>query len=170
MKRKLLFGVILAMLLTPWPVAYAYDDGLDGNYPLTVQEAEAAHAPQLEVYGNAIGSVTPGDLFLIDSSNTTMDTSFILFFTNVDEMVRSFRYMNLAIGIYADTGDGNWEQVATYGEGANELYLTMRTGSTEFTLTGYNRYKVTIDRGCFYSYPARADIPVAIPVFYLTPT
>ncbi|MCJ7604747.1 MAG: hypothetical protein MUO19_01775 [Dehalococcoidales bacterium] len=170
MKRKLLFGFILAMLLTPWPVAYAYDDGLDGNYPLTVQECEAAHAPHLEVFGNAIGSVTPGDLFLIDSSNITMDTSFILFFTNVDEMVRSFRYMNLAIGIYADTGDGNWEQVAPYGEGTNELYLTMRTGSTEFILTGYSRYKITIDRGCFYSYPMRADIPVAIPEFYLTPT
>lgn len=170
MKRKLLFGFLLAMLLIPWPVAYAYDDGSDGVYPLTIEERDAAHAPSLKGYGNAIGSVEPGELFYIDSMNPDLDLSFILFFTNLDDMAVSFRYMNLAIGVYADDGSGGWIEVTDYGSRSSDLYLTMYTGSVEFTLNGYSRYKVTVDRGCFYAYALKPGQSVAVPEFYLSPT
>jgi hypothetical protein len=169
MKRKLIFCLIATLLLTPWPVAYAYDNPIAGSSPLHVEAAEPAAMPKLNAFGNAIGGVTAGDLFHIDSSNNTLDTLFTLYITNTDELIQNYRYMNLNIGIYVQTGIDQWEKV-TIGEGemSQDTYITMHNGLVNFIIPGYGKYKVTIDKGCFYCYGRSTDTNTAVPKFYLT--
>jgi hypothetical protein len=169
MKRKFIFPLIAAFLLAPWPVAYAYDEAMAANTPTSIEAAEPAAAPKLNAFGNAIGGVTPGELFRIDSSNSTADTLFTLYITNTDELVDRYRYMTLNIGIYIQADTDRWEKV-TWGEGEmpRETYLTMQSGMVSFMLPGYARYKITIDKGCFYCYGTGADRSAVSPEFYLT--
>jgi hypothetical protein len=169
MKRKLLFSLVAALLLTPWGVAYAYDEVNASNIPLTIEQADPALAPNINVVGNAIGGVTAGDLFQIDTSGTTTDTLFTLYFTNLDELVHSYRYMTLNIGIYVQTNINEWEKATTIaGETFPDIYITMQGGLVSFTLPGASKYKITIDKGCFYSYGATPNKSAAIPRFYIT--
>jgi len=169
MKRKLLFPLIAALLLAPWPVAYAYDNALAVNIPTTIEVADPSMAPQLNGFGNAIGNVTPGDLFNIDTSNMTTDTLFTLSITNTDELVHSYRYMTLNIGIYVQADINRWEKVNTgSGEIPPETYITMQNGTASFSLPGCAKYKITIDKGCFYCYGAKSNNRVPVPEFYLT--
>lgn len=169
MKRKLIFPLIAALLLTPWPVAYAYEDAMAVNTSVSLEAASPATAPQINALGNAIGGVTPGDLFYIDTFENAADTSYTLYLTNADELVHSYRYMTLNIGIYVQTGTDRWEKV-NLGEGGTprELYLTMAGGLVSFTLPGDARYKITIDGGCFYGYKTGDEESAALPEFYLT--
>lgn len=168
MKRKLLFPLIAALLLAPWPVAYAYDNALAGNIPTTIEVAEASAAPQLNGFGNAIGKVTPGDLFHVDTSGITADTLFTLSITNTDELIHSYRYMTLNIGIYVQADIDRWEKVNTgSGEMPLETYITMQNGTVSFSLPGCAKYKITIDKGCFYCYGAKSNNSVPVPEFYL---
>jgi hypothetical protein len=169
MKRKLLFLFIAALLLFPWTVAYAYDDAAAATGPVGIVPAVSASLPRFNAYGHAIGGVTPGDLFLIDSSNSPDDTAFTLCITNTDELIHDYRYITLNIGTYIQTATGEWANVST-GEGTNprETYLTMQNGAISFMLAGGARYKITIDKGCFYCYGIGADRTLALPDFYLT--
>jgi len=169
MKRKLIFPLIAALLLTPWPVVYAYDEAMAINAPMTVEAAEPATAPKLNAFGNAIGGVTPGDLFHIDSANSTADTLFTLYITNTDELVHCYRYMALNVGVYVQTDTDQWEKV-TWGEGetSRETYITMQSGMVSLVLPGYAKYKITIDKGCFYCYGIGGDNNAVSPKFYLT--
>jgi hypothetical protein len=169
MKRKLLFPIIAALLLAPWPVAYAYDNASAGNIPTTIEAAEASAAPRLNGYGNAIGNVTPGDLFYIDNSGATGDTLFTLSITNADELVHSYRYMTLNIGIYVQMETDRWEKLnMSSGEMLLETCITMQGGMVSFSLPGGARYKIGIDKGCFYCYGAKSNDSIPVPKFYLT--
>ena len=44
-------------------------------------------------------------------------------------------------------GDGT-----SNGEPLADTYITMLNGKVNFTLPGYAKYKITIDKGCFYCY------------------
>ena len=90
MKRKLIFLLMATLLLTPWPVAYAYDNGMAGQAPLQIETAAPEASPKLKAFGNAIGSVTAGDLFYIDTSTTTTDMPVSLHITNTDELVHYY--------------------------------------------------------------------------------
>jgi hypothetical protein len=171
MKRKILFAFVAALLLAPWPVAYAYDDVLAMNSPANIESAGEAAAPKMNVFGHAIGGITAGDLFYIDSDNMTADTHYTLYITNTDELAGQYRYMNLKIGIYLQVDTDQWEEVS-WGtdEERHEFYITMQSGMTEFTLPGYASYKITLDNGCFYCYGVDENGNVAIPRFYLTST
>ena len=169
MKRNIVFLLVALLLITPWPVAYAYGDGVKGNTMAEVTVAEPAMMPKWNAYGNAIGSVIPGDLFYVSTSNTTADASFILFIANTDELVQSYRYIMLNIGIYMQMDADIWEKVTpTEYDGSTDTYLTMSNGNVCFTLPGYGSYKITIDRGCFYCYGVANGRSIAVPEFYLT--
>jgi len=169
MKRKLIFLMLATLLLTPWPVAYAYDDTMAGQAAIQIEAAEPAASPQWQAFGNAIGGVTPGDLFYIDSDNNTADMPVTLSITNTDELIHHYRYLTLNVGIYVQTGADQWEK-ATNGNGESlpDTYITMLNGKVSFTLPGYAKYKITIDKGCFYCYGTDADRNAASPVFYLS--
>jgi len=169
MKRKLIFLLIAALLLVPWTVAYAYDDAAAATGPFDIVSAALTSLPKFNAYGNAIGGVTPGDLFLVDTSNSPNDTAFTLYITNTDELIHDYRYLTLNIGTYVQTATGAWEKVPT-GEGENprETCLTMQNGAISFVLAGGSKYKITIDKGCFYCYGIGADRTLTLPDFYLT--
>ena len=169
MKRKLFFLFFASLLLVPWTVAYAYGDASAATGQVDIIPAQPAGLPQFNVCGNAIGGVTPGDLFLVDTPNTPNDTPFTLYITNTDELIHNYRYITLCIGIYARTATGQWEKVpAVEGENPPETLLTMQNGAISFVLAGGARYKITIDKGCFYCYGIGTDRTIALPDFYLT--
>jgi hypothetical protein len=168
MKRKLVFTLVAALLLFPWTVAYAYDAAA-ATGPVAITAAGTASQPQFHAYRGAIGGVTPGDLYFIDSTGSDVDTVFTLSLTNADELSREFRYLTLNIGIYVLTGAGAWEK-APAGDSINgrDIYLTMQNAGISFGLAGGAEYKITIDKGCFYCYGTGADGNAVVPDFYLT--
>ena len=173
MKKKLAFGLLLAALLLPWPVAYAYDGGAASasTYPVAVTPASANLTPQLNIYGGAIGSVPAGDLFYIDSENESLDVSFILFFTNTDELATTFRSLVVQIGISTQNADGSWSTVTDYGPASQSLYMTLQSNSCEFTVSGARRYKVSVLHGSYNALPRHPGMPDAVlPEFYITPS
>ena len=168
MNRKFLFPLIAALLLAPWPIVYAYDSVKAANVPVTIQAVDASAAPHIQAFGHAIGSVSPGELFRVDTSATGVDTLFTLFITNTNELVNCYRYMTLNIGIYVQTNTGGWQKVTAAGGTVPDVYLTMQGGLVSFTLPGNAAYKITIDKGCFYCYGANSAGNVAVPDFNLT--
>ena len=170
MKRNPVFLMLAIILLTPWPVAYAYDNDMVGQAPIQIEAATASAAPSWQAYGNAIGGVsTPGDLFYVDMTENPVDTSVTLYLTNADELVRYYRYLILKIGVYVQNEAGQWDEfVDSNGEPLPDTYLTMRNGRVSLYLPGYARYKLTIDGGSFYCFPAGGDGGSVSPEFYLT--
>ncbi len=166
MKKALFIITILVLLLIPCGAAYAYDGAAADESPITIEPADPALAPNIEVFGNAIGEVEAGDLFYIDVSGTTVDTPFTLYITNVDELVHGYRYMNINVGIYVQTGTDSWDKLSVTA--CPEMYLTMQNGLVNFTLPGNAKYKVTIEKGCYRSYHITPGKNIAIPSFYLT--
>jgi len=168
MKRKLLFPLIAALLLVPWPIAYAYDSVKAANIPMTIEAADPSAAPQMKAFGNAIGSVSPGELFRVDTTGAA-DTLFTIYLTNTDELVSSYRYMTLNIGIYVQTDTDRWEKATTFTGGTSpDIYLTMQGAVVSFTLPGSAKYKITIEKGCFYCYGVHSAGNIAVPEFNLT--
>lgn len=168
MKRKLFFLLVAALLLVPWTVAYAYDSAAAGTGQVEIVPAAPAALPEFNAFGHAIGGVTPGDLFFIDSSICPDDTLFTLYITNTDELSHNYRYLTLHIGTYIRTSAGGWEIIPA-GEGTQAaIYLTLQNGAASFGLAGGARYKITIDKGCFYCYGTGGEKTLARPDFYLT--
>jgi hypothetical protein len=168
MKKKLIFLLLATLLLLPWPVAYAYDNDIAGQAAIQIEVAEPAASPQWKAFGNAIGSVTPGDLFYVNSDNNTADMRVTLHITNTDELVHYYRYLTLNVGVYVQTGADQWERATTgSGELLPDTYITMLNGRASFNLQGYAKYKITIDKGCFYCYGTDTGEDAASPVFYL---
>ena len=170
MRNKLFFSILAILLLTPWPVAYAYDNTAAGAEPIQIEAAEPSATPGWSVFGKAIGGVsTPGDLFYVDTTSSPADILVTLYLTNAEELIRHYRYMILNVGVYVQTGEDQWEKAARgNAELASDIYITMQNGKVSFPLPGYSRHKITIDSGSFYSYNLVDDGNSASPKFYLT--
>ena len=169
MKRKLIFLLLATLLLTPWPVAYAHDNAMAGQSQIQIEAAETEAAPHWQAFGQAIGGVTAGDLFYIDTGDINADVLVTLHMTNTDELIHCYRYLILNVGVYAQTGTDQWEKVTMgNGEPLPDTYITMLNGQVSFTLPGYAKYKITIDKGCFYCYGTGNDNSAVSPAFYLT--
>ncbi len=171
MKRNLIFILLAILLLTPWPVAYAYDNKLAGAEPMAakVSVAEPSATPTMKAFGQAIGGINaPGDLFYVDNTENAADVSATLYLTNSDELIHYYRYLILNIGAYVQTGTDQWQKlIAGNGELVPEIYLTMQNGRASFTLPGYGNYKLAVDSGCFYYFGGAAEEGDASPKFYL---
>ena len=170
MKTQLIFALFAILLLTPWPVAYAYDNAMAGEEPVQIEVAGSSVAPSWSTFGGAIGGVTnPGDLFYIDTTNSTTDILVTLHLTNAEELIRYYRYLILNVGIYVDNGIDQWEPAAaTNGETLPDTYITMRNGKVSFGLPGYARHKVTVDSGSYYCFGNSSNGGSGSPKFYLT--
>ncbi len=137
MKKKLIFLLLALLALAPWPVAYAYGSDTAGQAPIPAEAAPPEAAPKWNAFGGAIGGITPGDLFYIDTSHTTADMAVTLYLTNTDELIHCYRYLTLRVSIYVETGAGRWEKTTiASGESPNDTYLTLLNGSVSFTLPG----------------------------------
>jgi hypothetical protein len=156
--------IIAASWLTT--VAYGHNNdalqiNAENGQDIQITPAPQEDAPAATIYGNAIGSITAGDLFFIYTANTTPDITVNLNLTNTDSLVHTLRYMNLEVGIYRENNPGQWEKVQL-----PLTYLTMNNGSVTFDLPGMANYKVTIECGSFKSHPA-TNQETAAPAFFL---
>jgi len=168
---KLIFPLVAALLLAPWPVAYAYsyEDELVRPGTIQIETAEPSAAPSAVAFGRAVSGVTPGDLFYIDATDSATDFTVTLYITNAEELSHCYRYLILEVGGYVEGEAGEWVRVSGYDGGpAPETFITLRNGSVSFSLYGYARYKITIDGGSFYCLTAAADGGTLSPKFYLT--
>jgi hypothetical protein len=169
--KKLLKIAIIAILMiiaASWLTTVAYghnNDALQLNTEngqgIQITPAPQEDAPAATFYGNAIGGVTAGDLFYINTANTTPDITINLNLTNTDNLVHTLRYMNLEVGIYREDSPGQWEKVQL-----PQTFLTMNNGIVTFDLPGMANYKVTIEGGCFKTHPTANQVTVA-PAFFL---
>ena len=163
-----ILSLFAILLLAPWPVAYAFDAEATAQGAI-IEVAQASAAPSAIAFERAIGAITPGDLFYIDTTGTTADITATLHLTNTQELVHSYRYMTLKTGIYVQTDSGEWGKAATRnGELIPDTYITLRNGQVSFPLPGYAKYKVAIDSGSFYYISTNADGGGISPQFYLT--
>jgi hypothetical protein len=169
MKKRILFIAIAALLLSPWPVAYAYDNEPGSIDGVNIQASSPESQPKLIVFDNAIGGVTSGDLFTVDTSDSDRDVDFSLLLTNTDDLVRRYRYMTLNVGAFVETAAGEWEKtVLGIDSQTPEAYITLQNGMVKFTLPGGSKYRITINRGCFNAYRAPESNISASPSFYLS--
>ncbi len=169
---KRVFPLLAVLLLTPWPVAYAYTYPGNTGEPGTVRVeiAEASAAPTWSVFRRAIGGVShPGDLFYVDATGNAADIRVNLYLTNASELIRYYRYLILNISLYVEGDAGEWERLSWHGDGSSaEAFLTLRDAQMSFDLPGYARYRVAVDDGSFYCTNTDADGNGLSPRFYLT--
>jgi hypothetical protein len=154
---KWIFPLIALVLLLPWPVAYATDvaGGTDED-KVRVEIAEE-NLPNFNAWGKAIGGVPAGDLFYIDATNEPADRVITLSLTNPDELINHFTFMNLRIGVYAEN-NGAWEPAdGSSGEIVPETILSMQNGQVSFLLSGFAKYKISVNGGAFYCTNANDD-------------
>ncbi len=167
---KRIFPLFALAVLAPWPVAYAHDvNGASAGYePIQITTAEMDAQPSWTAYGKAIGSVSPGEIFHIDATDNPADVTLTLHITNADELIHSYRYLILNVGIYVETETGEWEEVMeANGEPLSETYVTLQNAQVSFTLPGLARYKVPIDGGSFYCITGNPAQGSVSPRFYL---
>jgi hypothetical protein len=166
MKKNLLFVMAALLVLAPWPVVYAYEGANADTTQFNIVAADETSAPRIEAYGKAVGSVTAGELFQVDLTGIPADTPYTLMMTNADEMMADFRFMNMEVGVYVQAADGaGWEPLQT--DSFHQVFISMHSGLTDFTLPGGAKYKITIEHGCFYCYGAGEDSEITAPAFHL---
>jgi hypothetical protein len=153
-KKILTFGIFAAILLILIGrlTATAYGATSPVQQNVNIETAAAADAPQTVFYGNAHGSITPGDLFYIDLNDSTIDTRATLYITNTDILAKFLRYITLNIGVYNKNQAGGWDKCPQN----NNPLLTLKNGLVEIILPGPGTYKITVDAGNYYSF-AHAD-------------
>jgi len=167
---RLILLISALLLLTPWLTSYAYGTSNGaGNKTVHIEAAEPSAAPSATVFGKAIGGVTPGDLFYIDATDNARDMSVSLYLTNAQELTPYLRYLILEVGIYFEGSDGQWRKPSLRnGEPVPNTYITLRNSPVSLILTGYKKYKVTVDSGSFHCLTSPANSNNLSPQFYLT--
>lgn len=164
--------IFVLLVLAPWltSLAYGSSDGDPEQAGIQIEAAEPSAAPMATIFGQAIGGVTPGDLFYIDATASSQDTSVSLYITNAHELTPYLRYLILKVAVYYEDGDGQWRKTPIR-EGStsqvNDTYITLRNSPISLTLPGYTRYKIAIDSGCFYCFNANTGGDSISPQFYL---
>ena len=157
---KQLFPLFAILLLAPWPIAYAYDNGAFGQDEVQITVAEASVSPKGTVFSKATGGITPGDLFYIDTTGRSKDIVASLHLTNAAELARCFTYMILKVGVYAERQTRQWQRLSL-----PDIFMTPQSARTSFTLGGYANYKISIDSGSYYCVNSKSCVS---PQLYLT--
>lgn len=169
---KKIFPFLATLLLVPWPVAYvyAYTGDMAGHDAIRIEVADPSVTPSFgNVFGRAIGGITtPGDLFYIDATENAISFRTTLYLTNTQELSYYYRYLILKVGVYVRSNAGEWKKAyQSNGELIPDTFITLRNGRVSFILTGYTKYKITIDRGSFYCITTNTDSSSLSPQFYL---
>lgn len=173
MRKTLRFFLTILMLLlaVSWvtSVAYGQTNGDAKQTDIHIEPAPPEVSPKADIFGNAIGGVTAGDLFYIDAAGSPLDISLDLYITNPDELIHYLRYLILKVAVYTEVTDGQWQQITSQnGAALSDTYITLQNNPVNFTLPGLARYKITIESGSYHSFPFRSNNGDISPAFYLT--
>lgn len=165
MLRKTIIIIFAIALLTPWPVAFAYDNGELNPLSCTVSVAPDANQP-FTVYGQMIGSVPTINLFTIDATNRQWDTSATLYITNTADLVKCYRYLIMECQVFLRLEDNSWKEVTSNcASSYQNSIISLRNGHIDFMLQGGGYYMVTIAQGSYYCTNSQAD--ESTPYFFL---
>jgi hypothetical protein len=171
-KLRKLFPLLAVLLLSPWPIAYAYDyaNASPEDDVIQIEIAESSTAPKWQAFGKTIGGVnSPGDLFYIGADEYPADIMVTLSITNTNELSRCYKYLILKVGIYVEGNSDEWAAASSYdGQPIPDTFITLRNGQVSFRLTGDAKYRISIDSGSFHCITANADGGSVSPQFYLT--
>jgi hypothetical protein len=144
--KRLVFTLVILLLVVPGPVAYGYDNVQQDD--VRIEAAEHPAEPAWTAYRHAAGSIDgPLDLFYVHAGDGAGPLTATLYITNADELVRSYRYFVLEVGVYVPDGSGGWTAAWRPQDGET---LNLRNGQVSFPLAGAAEYKVGIARGSFY--------------------
>jgi len=168
---KFLLIFVMALLIVSWLTSTAFGQTNDDvEQPGILVEAAPPEAlPAVDLIGNAIGSVTGGDLFYIDATGSPLDISLDLYITNPDELIHYLRYLILKVAVYVEVTDGQWQQITSQnGTALPDTYITLQNSPVRFTVPGLGNYKITIESGCYHSHPFHPNGGEISPSFYLT--
>jgi len=174
MRSKLskLFPLLAVLLLSPWPIAYAYDyaNASPQDGAIQIETAEPSTAPEWQAFGKTIGGVNnPGDLFYIDADEYPADIMVTLYITNTNELSRCYKYLILKVGVYVEGNTDEWAVASSYdGQPISDTFITLRNSQVSFTLPGDAKYRISIDSGSFNCITANTNGGSVSPQFYLT--
>jgi hypothetical protein len=163
MKRAIFFAIVAAIILIPSAVAYGYERANAADISINIEAADQSQVPTVHIWGNYTGTISDGDLFTINTSGATVDTTFTLVMSNLDELINYYRFLTMNISIYVQSGTDGWEKMVTA-----EMLITMENGELTFSLPGNAKYKVTVESGSYHSFSFTRGKSVAIPQFSLT--
>jgi hypothetical protein len=164
---RLMFFLAAAALLAlaGWLTPIAFGSTGSSLRGVSVEAAGPDAAPQAVFFGNAYGAVTPGDLYYIDASGYTGDLEASIILTNAAPLTHYLRYLILTLRVHPGAeGDG---RLASSGL-RDACILTLQNSTARFILPGGGRYKIMIDSGAYYCFPAEKGGGKEPPQFYLS--
>ena len=169
---KKIFPLLTVLLLAPWPVAYAHDynNGTIGqDNAIRIEVAGPSVTPTWTAFPRTIGGVTtPGDLFYLDASQNAADITVNLYITNTHKLSHCYRYLILKVGVYSESKASVWEKAyQANGEPITDVFITLSDARVGLRLSGYTKYKITIDNGSFYCTTTNSGSGSLEPQFYL---
>jgi len=138
-------------------------------------KTEGLTGPTWSPIEGVVGSVTAGNLYKIKTADAGR-YMITLFFTDVDELVQAYSYLNLNVTIYKISST-DYES-ATLGSGlpsgavldATE-WLTLSNGRVILYVSGSQHYLVRVDSGVFYCISTdpdgNGDMDELSPEFYI---
>jgi hypothetical protein len=173
MKKAIIITLITIITLAAgsWLTSAAFAHTNDNNIlnatvngEISVTPAPAEDIPNINFFGNYVGSIEGGDLFYVDAASVEADFSVDLYITNADNLVKSYRFMIFKVTVYMLDAEGQWQEFNMLN--APDTFITLDNARVTISLAGLANYKVAIESGSYKSFPHAADNDVA-PQFYL---
>jgi hypothetical protein len=108
--------------------------------------------PAWSPVANSTGSITAGDLYIVDLSDfgSAEDKRLTLYLNNPDLLSEAYSYLNMNITVYeADNAAAPTAWPASTIT-PNNAYLTLTNGYISFDLEGGKKYSISVDNGSFF--------------------
>lgn len=130
---------------------------------VTAATTDGAHgaAPSWSVTPGAAGTVTAGDLYVVDTAAYDGDILVTVYVTNVADLAQRYTFLNLGVTAYEwdstlASGSGDWEAAPVAGKSGSSLtsYATLAGGYVSFILAetaNGGKYSISVDGGSFFA-------------------
>lgn len=164
MKFKYVLVLIAALVFAFTFTPYAHAFSGYNNESIKIKAAPPADTAGMTILGGAVCSVTPGDLFYIENADPEREIRAYLYLTNASELTSCLRNLILVTNVYVESPEDNWQKIADEPAGI----LTLQNSPTNFILSGYSRYKISVDSGSYSCWPFNTRQSACAPNLYLT--
>jgi hypothetical protein len=157
-KRQVFFILSLVIAIAATAVSYATTSestsiGITGDtssasVSSTVTGGVYGVNPSWSPSANSTGSITAGDLYIVDLTDFTSgeDKRLTLYLNNPDKLSKAYSYLNMSIAVYKLSGD----PLAWSVDPIDDTYLTLTNGYISFDLEGGYEYSISVDSGSYY--------------------
>ncbi|CAM4322648.1 hypothetical protein L1N85_15240 [Paenibacillus alkaliterrae] len=163
-KRRffLILGLLIAVISTA--VSFATESGTttlgitasanSASVTLPSGTGQAAgkyngEAPTWSPVVNSTGSITAGDLYIVNMVSAGVNKRLTLYLNNPDQLSKAYSYLNMKVTVYKANiaaAPTAWTPVA-----GGTSYLSLINGYISFDLTNGEKYAVSVDSGSYYN-------------------